>query len=62
MHKQSTQSTGLEYEQENERSTCGRGARASYLTKFSKISTGGQFWSQTSDACRQAGRKRNARP
>ena len=38
MRKQSTQSTGLAYKQENERSTSGRGARASFLTKFPKIS------------------------
>ena len=40
MRKQSVQSTGLAYKQENERSTSrsGRGARASYLTKFPKVS------------------------
>ena len=38
MRKQNTRSTGLAYKEEIERSTSGRGARASYLTMFPEIS------------------------
>ena len=62
MRKQSTQSTGLAYEQENELTTSGSGARALYLTKLSKNLPGDCFWSQICDTCRQAVRERNVGP
>lgn len=62
MRKQSTQSTGLAYEQENELTTSGNGARALYLTKLPKNLPGDCFWSQISDTCRQAVRVRNVGP
>ena len=62
MRKQSTQSTGLDYEQENELTTSGSGARALYLTKLPKNLPGDCFWSHISDTCRQAVRERNVGP
>ena len=62
MRKQSTQSTGLAYEQENELTTSGSGARALYLTELSKNLPGDYFWSQICDTCRQAVRERNVGP
>lgn len=62
MRKQTTQNTGLAYKQENERSGSERGSKASYVTKFPKISARYLFWSQISDTCRQGVRERNVGP
>lgn len=62
MRKQSTQSTGLDYEQENELTTSGSGARALYLTKLPKNLPGDFFWSQISDTCRQVVWERKVGP